>query len=194
MKRAVLTVCASLFFFYLLTTKTQATCADTWAQQNVSLSATCGNSPNAGALSKSVTQKIYWLDGYERPVVVTEVGQTSPQYFQSTDCARCWPDFYTPYWTDDGTTAYWFQKTYPGVVHLDVYECTVSTAPSSDHRQGHTCSCGEGCSEEWPGCTHIVAEEGSSAPTHRYATHLSISIGTCVAVMTELARAMVALS
>src|SRR5689334_18050668 len=34
---------------------------------------------------------------------------------------------------------------------------------------------------------HIVAEEGSSAPTHRYATHLSISIGTCVAVMTELA-------
>jgi len=153
MKVALLTVCASLFFLYVLITKTQATCADTWAQQNISLSATCGNPPNAGPLSKSVTQKIYWLDGYERTVTVTESGQTSPTYFGSTDCTRCWPDFYTPYWTDDGTTAYWYQKTYPAVVHLDIYECTVSRTPSSDHRQGHTCSCGEGCSEEWPGCT-----------------------------------------
>jgi hypothetical protein len=48
MKPALLTVCASLFLFYLLTTKTQAACADTWAQQNMSLSATCGNYPNAG--------------------------------------------------------------------------------------------------------------------------------------------------
>ena len=79
MKLALLTICASLFLFYMLTTKAQATCADTWAQQNVSLSATCGNSPNAGALSKSVTQKIFSLDGYDRTVTVTENGQTSPE-------------------------------------------------------------------------------------------------------------------
>jgi hypothetical protein len=44
------------------------------------------------------------------------------------------------------------------------------------------------------GVHHIVAEEGNSAPKHRYATHLSTSIGTCVAAMTEPARAMAALS
>lgn len=149
----LLTLSASLLLLLILTTKSQASCADTYAQQGQeSLSWRCGTSPNAGSLTKSVSLKIYWLDGYERPITVTDTGQTSPTFFGSSDCVRCWPEFHTPFWEDDGHTAYWYQKTYPATIKLDVWECVTATQPSSDHRQGHICKCGEGWSGEWPDC------------------------------------------
>jgi hypothetical protein len=61
--------------------------------------------------------------------------------------------FDAPYFEDDGTTAYWFQKTYSATINLETDQCTISGVPSSDNRQGHTCTCGEGWSAEWPDCS-----------------------------------------
>lgn len=181
MKLGLLTLSASFILIFTLTTNSQGGCADTWAQQGSEvLTSKCGNRPNAGSLSKSVTQKIYWLDGYERTVTVKDFGQTSPNFFLATDCVRCWPEFHTPFWTDDGTTAYWRQKTFAATIKLDVWECVIATVPTSDHVQAHACKCGEGWSGEWPDCAlDGCGNNGTSCSFHSQCCNGICNNGVC---------------
>ncbi|HEX5883100.1 MAG TPA: hypothetical protein VFY67_01010, partial [Pyrinomonadaceae bacterium] len=99
--------------------------------------------PGPGVLSKTVRWTIFWLDEVQgRAVDITDYGEAGPEgiFFS---CTKCWPEFHTPFWEDDGTTAYWFLKTYKGKYRSDVDECMAATEPTSDHRQGHTCRGGE---------------------------------------------------
>src|SRR2546430_10625483 len=63
----------------------------------------------------------------------------------------CWPGFSAPYFEDDGTTAYWFQKSYAGLIDGN-RQCYLASQPTDTHQQGHTCQCGAGESGEWPIC------------------------------------------
>jgi hypothetical protein len=86
-------------------------------------------------ITKTVYWKIYWLDSnLPRTLDVQDYGETSPNY---TGCYECWPGFALPYWVDDGTTAYWYQKTYRAFY---AGSGTCSLTFTADHAQGHTCS------------------------------------------------------
>lgn len=150
MKLLFLTIVAILTSL-TITSTAQAACKDTYANGTESTSGTCGTNGNPGSVTKSVPVTIYWLDGYQRQITVSDTGQSGQKFAFSTDCPRCWPEFYTPEWEDDGTTAYWFQVTYRATINQSNGSCSFTY--TEDHRQGHTCRCGEGCSEEWPFCT-----------------------------------------
>jgi len=83
---------AASFLLLFMTTNTRAACGDTSVEQGPpSLTNTCGSGSNLGQLTKTVSQKIYWLDGYDRTIPVSDTGQSSPPFVGSTDCLRCWP-------------------------------------------------------------------------------------------------------
>jgi|GEM_PF-2467875 hypothetical protein len=63
------------------------------------------------SITKTTRWIVYWLDGYQRSVDVTDHGETTPNIASFGSCTECWPAFATPYWWDDGTTAYWYQPT-----------------------------------------------------------------------------------
>ena len=157
MKRLPLILTLGVLFLtsFHLTRKAEAGCKDTANEGSTTLGGGCpsNTSSTPGVLSKTVRWTIFWLDEVQgRPVDITDYGEAGPDgiFFS---CTKCWPEFHTPFWEDDGTTAYWFLKTYKGKYRSDVDECMAATEPTSDHRQGHTCRCGEGWSGEWPDCS-----------------------------------------
>lgn len=122
-------------------TLTTATCRDTWIHGSETTSGGCGSGLyGPAALTKTVPVTIYWLDGYQRTVDVIGTGQAGDTYYFSSGCQKCWPGFHSPTWEDNGATAYWSQKTYPATINMSTDACSVSSTPSSDNRQGHTCS------------------------------------------------------
>jgi hypothetical protein len=143
---------------YIATQRSLAACGDTWSQRSSESSTgscTGGGSSTPQTLTKTIYWNIYWLDGYTRTLDVKDTGQTGQPAWWSLgqSCTKCWPAFDAPYFEDDGTTAYWFQKTYSAAINLETDQCMISTIPTSDNRQGHTCKCGEGWSAEWPDCS-----------------------------------------
>jgi hypothetical protein len=155
--KSVLTLLLLTLFSFTTTTIIQATCGDTWAGSTETSSGggVCGDAINGtpGTFTKTVTwANIYWLDGYNRTsVAVSCDGQEGyPGFFGN--CTQCWPTFNAPYFEESAGTAYWIQKTYPGRVNLANDTCSNLSSPSSEHRQGHTCNCGQGMSGEWPDC------------------------------------------
>lgn len=115
MKRMTLLL-LTLSLSIVFATNTLATCRDT---QNVRAAETdswaCTN--HVSKITKTVHWKISWLDGYDRDVDVTDYGQLGSTVWWDPfpECGpACWPNFGTPYFEDDGTTAYWYQKTYAG--------------------------------------------------------------------------------
>jgi hypothetical protein len=135
--RLILTLFAVLISSTVLSfqvAKVLSHCGDT---QNLN-----GNETSTGScflwnyteLTKTVHWKVYWLDGYERPVDITDKGQCWEDYGTTT---RCWPRFDSPYFYQEGGVTRWNQKTYQASIAAD-YSCTFSSA--HDHIQGHICS------------------------------------------------------
>jgi len=99
------------------------------------------------------------MDDYGRDVDVTDHGRLGAGGFFLLCSPACWPRYDTPFFSsstdgtssDDGTTAYWFQKTYTASINSGVCQNTYPQ-PTDNHRQGHTCQCSEGYSGEWPLC------------------------------------------
>ena len=88
-------------------------------------------------ITKTLHWDIYWLDSnIPRTVHITDTGQTGPLFW---GCTECWPEFDTPYWSDDGRTAYWYQKTFHANFYSDI-GCATASTMTSDHRQGHRCT------------------------------------------------------
>jgi len=120
------------------------------------VAATCGDTQNQGtpfetynptyscpaAFSKILHWKVYWLDSNSgRDVDISDDGA------RNGSCGNvCWPEFYTPTFTEEGDTAYWDQLTTTG--SFSGGSCVHGGTHS--HRQGHTCSCETGA---WPDCS-----------------------------------------
>ena len=119
-------------------TNVKAGCGDTYTNDTETTSSNGCGLETPGTVTKSVPHTIYWLDGYQRTVTVTDYGQTGRSGLFA-DCTKCWPSFYTPEWENTGNTSYWIQKTYAGAINLDTDACMVAAQMTSDHRQGHTC-------------------------------------------------------
>lgn len=154
-----------------LVTKALATCGDrqtlraaetdTWACVSVD-----------STITKTLQWRVYWLDGYNRDVDVVDHGKLGAQSaIPFSSCSpSCWPSFSVPYFEDDGTTAYWYQRTYTGSIDGN-RQCQVASQPTADNRQGHTCSCGEGYSEEWPACEQYPAPCPGHCPSFHEVGH-----------------------
>ena len=87
-------------------------------------------------ITKTIHWRISWLDGYDRDVDVTDHGQLGGDSLLYGCTPSCWPDFENPYFQESGSTAYWFQNTYPASIGGNG-QC--QTGQLTDHRQGHTC-------------------------------------------------------
>jgi hypothetical protein len=99
---------------------------------------------NYTELTKTVHWKIYWVDGYERPVDITDKGQCWSDAGTDT---RCWPRFDSPYFFEESGISKWNQKTYAATIAAD-YSCRFSTQAKNNY-QGHICpTSGGGCSQE----------------------------------------------
>ncbi len=144
-----------LLLILFITRTNYATCGDTQSGpvESWNFGNGCATNQTPKSFTKTITwANIYWLDGHVRTsVAVTDTGQTGLD--NGNECPRCWPGFDNPMFEESGDTAYWIQKTYPGFIDVVTETCSRAPQPSSDHRQGHTCRCGEGCSEEWGECT-----------------------------------------
>ncbi len=119
----------------------KATCGDTQRVDSETLSGQCAsfNSSTPATLTKSVTLTVFWLDGYERSVSVSETGQAGANILGF--CSKCWPGFDSPYFEDNGATGYWVLKTYKGFVNMSTDACSLASQPTQEVRQGHTCKC-----------------------------------------------------
>jgi hypothetical protein len=129
--------------FALATNDVSATCGDTQNHRQAdSFSGSCGGAGTIVQISKTVYWTIYWLDGYSRNLDVTDDGQCYSGFVSTT---KCWPQFNTPYFTESGNTANWYEFTYHASYHSPD---SCDYAFTSDNRQGHTCSSegGGGCS------------------------------------------------
>jgi hypothetical protein len=139
----------TLIFFGALTTKVSA-CGDTQNQRSAETDDFhCHEF--VSSITKTVHWRISWLDGYDRDVDVTDYGKNGPDHFFGGCYPACWPGFDTPYFVENGSTAYWYQKTY--VASIDGNgNCQVAGQPTGDsHRQGHTCgtpTTQEDCSDQ----------------------------------------------
>jgi hypothetical protein len=162
-----------------LGTEVFATCGDT---QNVRSPETdswaCGSF--LSDITKTVHWRISWLDGYDRDVDVKDYGQLSPSY-QGVCSYSCWPVFMNPYFEDDGTTAYWYQKTYYGYLNGG---CQVLSQPTGDNRQGHRCSfqteqeCGN-AGLYWLTSSSTCSDSPPTTSGDCYALGFSFYGGTC---------------
>jgi hypothetical protein len=126
--------------------KALAGCGDTQNQRGAETNNWTCHTFSYGTITKVVHWTIYWMDGHSRNLDVTDYGQVGPSgSFGSSTCSPgCWPQFNTPFFREDGATAYWYQYTYRGYIDGNG-QCQVASQITNDNRQGHTCS---GCAEE----------------------------------------------
>ena len=142
MKRNLTHTTLLIFSLVSLSTIAYGTCGDTWAGVVETSSGSCANpvSGTPGTLIKTLNYAhLYWLDGYERPSgPITDTGQVgyAPTF---GECPKCWPRFDTPYFEENGSTAYWVQKTYRASINLNTNACSTSVLPTFEYRHGHTC-------------------------------------------------------
>ncbi|MBV9959521.1 MAG: hypothetical protein JO360_13935 [Acidobacteria bacterium] len=130
--------------FVLHQSSVSAQCKDIWQSNGEdTFTGSCALNYLVGT-TKSSHWKIYWLDGYERAVNVTDSGEC---YTDPYEQVRCWPRFDTPYWDiDSGGIARWNQKTYRAYYLIRCY----LDEPAHDNFHAHRCSRlsqgpGEGC-------------------------------------------------
>lgn len=86
-------------------------------------------------ISKTVYWNVYWLDGYVRPVNVTDVGECKV----IRGAEACWPVFDAPYFVEKpNNIAEWNEKTYTGYWSAFGTFCAHSSNPNNNwHR--HQC-------------------------------------------------------
>lgn len=95
--------------------KVSATCHDTQSPRiPPEIDSKSCSSSSYTTITKTTRWIVYWLDGYQRSVDVRDYGETSPNLPSFGSCTECWPGFATPYWYDDGTTAWWYQPRWKG--------------------------------------------------------------------------------
>jgi hypothetical protein len=86
----------------LISTLAKANCHDTAVQGTDTFTGGCSGPASLQPVTKTAHFTIYWLDGYSRPLDVTENGDTG-----STEdgCFICFPIFNSPTWEElsDGT-------------------------------------------------------------------------------------------
>jgi hypothetical protein len=78
-------------------------CGDTWATNGVdTFSAECRSTVNSEDIttpfSKTSHWIVYWVDGYERAVNISENGECKANLFTAT---ACYPEFNTPHWSSN---------------------------------------------------------------------------------------------
>lgn len=136
-----------LAFTFVLATAAivRATCRDTANQRFPYESDTKSCEQFAiTTITKTLYWNIYWLDSnIPRQIDIRDYGQSTSNY--SAGCHECWPEFDSYYWTDDGTTAYWYQKTFRAT---SAGGDLCSLHFTDDHRQGHTCRTAGACLAE----------------------------------------------
>src|ERR1051325_2149704 len=109
--RSLLLAAGVVFLALTLTAESLANCGDTWNQRQAERDTWTCNAFSSGSLQKTLYWKISWIDGYDRDVDVIDNGQTKAAgQANATDCVGCWPQFDTPAFDDNGTTAYWYQN------------------------------------------------------------------------------------
>lgn len=70
-------------------------CGNTWIVNGAdTFGGGCGGAFTTTTISKTSYWKIYWADGYERAVSVTEYGQCARNILTT----QCYPEFNSPYW------------------------------------------------------------------------------------------------
>jgi hypothetical protein len=85
-------------------------CGDTWQHRGDTI-----KEANE-TITKTSQWTIYWVDGYERTVNVTDSGQYLGQGIGSD--IKCYPEFNHPYWYQNGGDyAQWDQITRSAVYH-----------------------------------------------------------------------------
>lgn len=104
-------------------TQNADTPAETYSPQN----------PCDQVFTKTYHWVVSWIDGYDRHVAVSDNGYAfnNPPF----GCDKCWPQFYTPTFTQSGNIGYWDQLT--TTASYSGGSCHYSGAHS--HRQGHVC-------------------------------------------------------
>jgi hypothetical protein len=127
--KSYLLICCLMIFFLGGFARVYGTCGDT---QNANGGETYSGSQCNPSFSKTVHWTVYWLDGYGRNVDITDSGAG----FNGFPCSGCWPEFYTPTFSEISNTAYWDQLTTTGSWDGSG-NCSHSGTHS--HRQGHTC-------------------------------------------------------
>lgn len=137
--KAYLMICCVTIFLLGGFIRVNGTCGDT---QNANGGETYSGNECQTSFSKTVHWKVYWLDGYERDVDITDNGAGFNGVF---GCSGCWPAFNSPFFSEVGTTAYWDQLTSTGSWNGSG-NCSQSGTHS--HRQGHTCRAPGTCLSE----------------------------------------------
>ncbi len=139
---------AATVAFAWVTSKAFARCADTWHASPATFGPPetqyyCAPYGNPTNTTKSIQYIVYWLDGYSRPVTVTDGGQNRDFGGVPKKCVRCFPEFHPPFFDEsaDGT-AYWDQLT--KAVTCDELGLCLTNPTEHHNRQGHRCSSGGG--------------------------------------------------
>lgn len=93
---------------------------------------------NTREISKTVYWNVYWLDGYVRPVDVTDVGEC--KLITGRNAEGCWPIFEAPYFIKEpNNIGAWNEKTYTGYFSAFGTICGHSITPNENwHR--HQCA------------------------------------------------------
>ena len=117
-------------------------CGDTWQHKGDSATP-CFPNP----WKKTSKWTIYWVDGYERTVDVTDSGHCGDD--------TCYPEFQYPYWSRNSSGfGQWNQKTRTSVRNPTTGACELQNPPN-DHFHAHACQISDGeCEwcEPWQTC------------------------------------------
>ena len=138
------------------TSDVRARCGDT--QTNSAPDSFTGHCGGLGDRPQPITKTahliIHWIDGYSRPLDVTDSGEAGNIFLIGNNCVKCYPAFYTPTWEElsDGT-AYWDEITIPAQYYERAPDqcLLLSDFILHHHKQGHRCGTVGGTSCTTPG-------------------------------------------
>jgi hypothetical protein len=139
LKRKLLTVFFTTFLVGAISGWITYACGDTQAKRQAdTFGGTCAHDLYyTPEISKTAYWTVYWLDGYSRPVDVTDVGEctlVSPGTVQG-----CWPVFDSPYFVEEANNiGAWNEQTYSAYFSANNTVCGNSSEPKNNwHR--HQC-------------------------------------------------------
>jgi hypothetical protein len=92
-------------------------------------------------ISKTVYWKIYWLDGYDRSLDITDTGQCRRDFSPNnpSKLQACWPTFDTPYFLEEANNiGSWNERTAAGIFSANGTIC-VNSSPPTEHWNRHQC-------------------------------------------------------
>jgi hypothetical protein len=143
MKRILIACALALVIFLSLREmRTAASCKDTWISNGAD---TVWNNCLSSEFTVTKRWKIYWLDGYERAVEITERGVCTMGFFSDD---KCEPGFEAPTFTDSFDTGEWNQKTHKSIFEAD--RACSNAFSATDHFHRHTCQTSGECSGDAP--------------------------------------------